>query len=113
MYTDKRYQSVVVVGVSFGDHQQVISKLRVGDRLILDREPENVYDPNAIAVMTEAGEKVGYIDRYTAEDLARGLDSLEKRQIPAEVADITGGLTGDSKLGVRIRFTAAVLVEGV
>lgn len=113
MYTDKKYRSVAVVGVSFNDHQYVISKLRVGDRLVLDREVENVYDPNAIAVRTEAGEKIGYIDRITAGDLARGLDSLEKRQIPAEVADITGGLTGDSKLGIRIQFTAAVIVESV
>jgi hypothetical protein len=113
MYTDKRYRSVAVVGVSFDNHQDVISKLRVGDRLVLVREPENVYDPNAIAVKTESGEKVGYIDRITAEDIARGLDSLEKRHIPAEVADITGGLTGDSKLGVRIEFTAAVILESV
>jgi hypothetical protein len=112
VYTDKRYQSVAVVGVSFDDHQYVISQLRAGDRLILVREPENGYDPNAIAVTTEAGEKIGYIDRITAEDLAQGFDSLKKRQIPAEVSDITGGLTSDSNLGIRIQFTAAVVVGG-
>ena len=112
MYTDKRYQSVAVVGVSFDDHQCVISQLRAGDRLVLVREPENGYDPNAIAVMTEAGNMIGYLDRNMAEDLARGLDNLEKEQIPAEVSDIAGGLTRDSNLGIRIRFTAAVLVGG-
>ena len=113
MFTEKPFRFIAVVGVTFDDHQFTISQLRVGDRLVLVREPENNYDPNAIAVMTEEGNKVGYLDRGTAEELARGLDSLEKRQIPAEVSDITGGLTSDSNLGIRIRFTAAVLVEGV
>jgi len=111
-FTEKPFRSIAVVGVTFDDHQYVISQLRAGDRLVLVREPENNYDPNAIAVMTVGGSKVGYLDRGTAEELAQCLDSLQKDQIPAEVSDITGGLTSDSNLGIRIRFTAAVLVGG-
>jgi len=113
MFTEKPFRFIAVVGVTFDDHQLMISQLKVGDRLVLVRELENVYDPNAIAVMTEEGNKVGYLDRGTAKDLAYSLDRLQKEQIPAEVSDITGGLTRDSNLGIRIRFTAAVMVEGV
>ncbi len=66
MFTDRSYFSVPVVGVTFDDRQHTISLMRVGDKLVLMREPYNPFDPNAIAVETLSGEQVGYLSRPMA-----------------------------------------------
>lgn len=40
-----------------------LSLLAVGDKLNLVAEPHNVYDPNAIKVMSPAGVHLGYIPK--------------------------------------------------
>ena len=49
MFNDRSYFSVPVVGVTLDDCQYTISHLRVGEKLVLVREPDILYDPNAIA----------------------------------------------------------------
>jgi hypothetical protein len=55
----------------------VAAALRVGDRLLLRREPGNPFDPNAIEIVTEGGVKLGYVPRIAARDLAPRLDGGE------------------------------------
>lgn len=43
----------------------VFSLLGKGDELLLRREPDNPYDPSAIAVLTRKGNKLGYLPRRT------------------------------------------------
>lgn len=38
--------------------------VKVGDTLLLEEEPENVYDPMAIRVLTQEKEVLGYVPRY-------------------------------------------------
>jgi len=67
---------------------------------ILVREPDNQYDPNAVAVFIE-GHKVGYIPRLDAEDMAESLDELEGRGQRACLAAEIGW--GDpAVIGVRL-----------
>jgi hypothetical protein len=47
--------------------QGVVLALQIGDQLILEREPDNAYDENAIKVIEpESGVFIGYIGRETA-----------------------------------------------
>ena len=39
-----------IVGVTFDDRQKYIASVRLGDHLTAVKEPNNQYDPNAIAV---------------------------------------------------------------
>lgn len=48
------------------------------DELTLQREPENTYDPRAVAILTPDGEKLGYIPRDRNQDCAALLDAGEK-----------------------------------
>lgn len=48
--------------------------LRIGDSLILKRESDNVYDPNAIEVYNKHNNKIGYIERQYANYIASYLD---------------------------------------
>jgi hypothetical protein len=57
---------------SDGSHRQHIARtLRPFDELTLEAEPHNPFDPNACALLTPAGEQVGYLEARLALDLAR------------------------------------------
>lgn len=84
-----------VAGVTFEGRQDII-EMMIGDEIIrLQPEPENQYDPNAIAVMVafppEARmpvSKVGYIPRNQAADYA---PLMEGEPMQGRVREITGG----------------------
>ncbi len=86
------------------NRQEIIQReLEDGDLLFLDREPDNPYDSNAIAVVTSDFEKkIGYISSDLASRLAPQMD--RGASIDCYVAEITGGGPGQS-YGVNIRLT--------
>ena len=79
-------------------HDSVIT---AGDKPIatffLVREPENPYDRNAIAVVTEAGDIVGYLSREDASQLQPIALEHEQRQ---DVLSCAGKLVGQDITGV-------------
>ena len=96
-----------VVGVTFDNRQQVIEKVKKGDKLKLVPEPTNAFDPNAISVewvgnKEWAGSSIGYIARGLAGDLSDRL----KRGFEYEVTatDITGGTEDRPTRGVNIEI---------
>ena len=67
-----------VAGESFtnrdgSDRQAIIASCRVGESLILDPEPHNPKDANAVRVLREDGKQIGYLERKMA---ARLVDDL-------------------------------------
>ena len=47
-----RVISTRIVGVSFNDRQEIVAKLQMGDRIWLEREPDNPHDQNAISLQS-------------------------------------------------------------
>lgn len=47
-----------------GTNCELLPTVEIGERLELRPEPENLYDPMAIRVLTERGQHLGYIPRY-------------------------------------------------
>jgi DNA helicase-2/ATP-dependent DNA helicase PcrA len=80
-----------------------VSKLIQGQRLFLEREPENQYDSQAICVKTRQGDVCGYISKDIAVNLAPVLDQYGKN-LEASVIEILTANVKDSNTGVRIRF---------
>ena len=84
-----------------------------GRPLVLRRDPENPHDPNAIAVLTAAGEQLGFVPRELALELAAALDAGERwsaivlRERRASPRDPRTGLTmllaRDGAIELRIR----------
>jgi hypothetical protein len=66
-------------------------------RFLLAREPENPHDHNAIAVLTDGGDLVGYLSREDARRLQPTLLEHEDRE---EVLSCSGKLVGDEIIGV-------------
>jgi hypothetical protein len=93
-----------VAGVTFDDRPKVVARLMVGEQLILRREPRNLYDKNAVAVLTMAGAPIGYIPRDVAARLAPVMDA-EGGTLLASVAELTGDPAQGLNRGVVIRFT--------
>jgi hypothetical protein len=82
--------------------QSIIRKLAVGQKMMLVREPDNAYDPNAIIVCTEAKEQIGYVNRETAQRLAKQLDN--GLEYAAFIEAVTGGEPGKPTRGCVLRL---------
>ena len=67
---------VRVAGIRYRENiDELIKKMKVGDRVILVREPENEYDDLAIMIQSEDKEKIGYVPRVNNEIPARLMDA--------------------------------------
>lgn len=78
-----------VVGVTFDNRQEVISKMEKGDKLALIREIENNYDDNAIAIYNSVNMQIGYLNKELSKSLAPLMDSGTIYE--AEVVRVKGG----------------------
>lgn len=74
-----------VVGTRHHALARVAATLAPGQPLLLLREPANRYDPLAIAVHAEGGERLGYLPRIDARRIVAMMDAGGK--LVAEVAD--------------------------
>ena len=66
-------QDSPLAGFQFHAGKKLWPQMRVGDALVLVREPENAYDPLAIRVEWHS-QHIGYVPRRENRDIARLLD---------------------------------------
>ena len=92
-----------IVGVTFEGRQEIVAKLQMGDRIWLEMEPDNRYDPNAIRVTRSNGEQIGYINRHLAADLVHYL-RLYGYPLQGKVLLLTGSQWDGYSLGCKISF---------
>ncbi|MGE3874547.1 MAG: HIRAN domain-containing protein [Parvibaculaceae bacterium] len=64
-----------VMDLGYYRYDEVSSALSPGSRLRLCREPRNRYDRRAIAVLTQEGDKLGFVPRACNEALANLMDA--------------------------------------
>jgi single-stranded-DNA-specific exonuclease len=89
-----------IVGVTFEGRQDLIAGLQPGQELELVRQPDNAFDPNAVAV--HFGRlQLGFMRKPIAARIAPNIDAGERYR--AEVRHITGG--GTRSVGVNIWVT--------
>jgi len=99
---------VRVAGVTYNNRQNVLAQMTGDEPCMIVPEPENKYDPNALAVWVSLkGERyhVGYVPREIAAEIA---PLLEGEKVIATLRGIVGGFTtydGETaSLGLRIGF---------
>ena len=76
MINDENMYVFNVVGVTFEDRSVPISKLSMGDAVILRREPSNQHDKNAIAVLNSNKESLGFVGRKENEQIRSKMNVL-------------------------------------
>ena len=64
-----------IAGTTFLDLEDIEPKLKKHQLLVLKREPKNDYDGNAILILTEDGQKLGYIPQEKNEVLSNLMDA--------------------------------------
>ena len=64
-----------VAGTTFLDLDDIESKLTKNQLLMLKREPKNKNDDKAILILTEEGQKLGYIPKEKNEVLSNLMDA--------------------------------------
>lgn len=89
-----------LMGASFrpADVKEKIKLLEVSDELILERDPENEDDPNAIKFLDAEGEFLGFVAKEIAAEIADTLDG------GAEATATVVGMTGTVKPHVQIEI---------
>jgi hypothetical protein len=92
-----------IVGVTFEGRQEVVARLQMGDRVWIEPEPSNPYDPNAIKVCRSNGEQIGYFSRYLAASVAPYFKAYSY-PVKGKVTLLTGSGWGNYSLGVVIAF---------
>lgn len=69
---------------------EAVRRLKRGEELMLLREPANPHDRNAVAVLTQDGQKLGYVPRQDAPSVAKVLDL----ELPIGATARSAGLPG-------------------
>lgn len=92
-----------IVGVTFEGRQEVVAKLYEGDRIWLERELDNPFDPNAIQVCRNNTEQIGYLNRFLAQNISPYMDALG-HPLKGKVVMLTGSAYDGYTLGVVIAF---------
>lgn len=101
--THKKVIVTKVVGVSFDERQEMISRLQIGDKVWLEFEPENPFDANAIRVTNNKGEKIGYLNARLAKKLAYRYSQFSYPYC-GKVYSLTGSSFDHYLLGVVVAF---------
>jgi hypothetical protein len=90
--------------------QEEVGRCREGENLILKREPMNRYDANAVAVLRENGEEIGYLSRHDAEWVARIMD--DGYEVEARIKWINGGTPDKPSYGVVVDINTRAEEKG-
>ena len=64
-----------IAGTTFLNLKDIEPKLKKHQLLVLKREPKNQYDDKAILILTEDGQKLGYVPQEKNEILSRLMDA--------------------------------------
>ena len=64
-----------IAGTTFIDLEDIEPELKKHQLLVLKREPKNEYDGNAILILTEDGQKLGYVPQEKNEVLSNLMDA--------------------------------------
>jgi len=60
------------------DRQAIIPRCQVGELLVLEHEPDNPHDINAIRVLRQNGEQIGYLEReFAGQVVSRSAKGLK------------------------------------
>jgi hypothetical protein len=82
------------------NRQDIIRRCKAGEPIHLRREPRNAHDRNAVAIYTNQGKQIGYLDRSDAVHVATWMDHGAVPE--ARIQGIYGGTRDKPYRGVVI-----------
>ncbi|MFG0242535.1 MAG: HIRAN domain-containing protein [Phycisphaerales bacterium JB054] len=105
-----RHFHTKVAGISYrnsdGTSRQAIARrCAVWEKLNLFHGDENPHDSNAIQVLRENGQQLGFLPAYLAAEVAAG--NAEGMRYAVFISDITGGREGSETTGINLLIVVA------
>ena len=93
-----------VNGTTFREKEHPLpwDEFTIGDLLLLEREPTNEFDKNAVKVVWSRGIHIGYIPKSTAITVSELIKDGHKMY--AKINELTGGVDGKEAKGINIKL---------
>jgi hypothetical protein len=91
-----------IAGITFAKSEQYVKVLKRGSSLILEREPQNKFDKNAVRIYDMNEQFLGYINAGLAAKLAPRMDAGVS--FCALVSEVTGGTADKPNVGCNIEL---------
>ena len=92
-----------IAGFTFCDGIDVFQELKVGTELTLKAEPENRFDPYAVAIYFNET-KLGYIPKEKNEEISKFLNLGYSQLFEAHINRVTAESYPEGQIGVVVRI---------
>jgi len=102
--------SLPVAGVMYENRWKLALKCALRESVWLRREPKNLSDKNAIAVVNRRGQKIGFIGKQIASQIAQYIDANPTQnqavitELTSTVADSVTSTVAKLVIGVKVGF---------
>ena len=100
---DRHFANYYIAGFTYYDGVDVFEDLKIGAQLVFKREPENAYDPNAVAIYY--GEhKLGFVPRDENETLKKFLDLGYSDLFEVKISQVSPDANPEKQVRVVVRI---------
>lgn len=96
-----------LAGFTYWDGAEAFDKLKIGFRLRFEREPDNKYDPKAVAIHFE-GYKLGYVPRADNSEIAKLCDQGYSHIFDVRINRISADQHTENQIGVVVHIISSV-----
>jgi len=100
---DRHFASYHIAGFTYYDGVDVFDKLKIGTKLLLKAEPENRFDPNAVAIYYKE-DKLGFVPRAENEELFKFLNLGYTDLFEVKISQISPDSHPEKQIRVVVRI---------
>ena len=100
---DRHFSTFHIAGFTYYDAVDVFYKLQIGTPLLLKAEPENRYDPNAVAIYFQET-KLGFVPRSENELLCKFLNLGYSDLFEVKISQVSPDAYPEKQVRVVVRI---------
>jgi hypothetical protein len=100
---DRHYANFHIAGFTYYNGVDVFESLKIGTPLSLKAEPENLHDPNAVAIYYK-DEQIGYVPRVANELLRKFLNLNHSDLFEVKITQVTPDAHPEKQIRVVVRI---------
>jgi hypothetical protein len=100
---NQHYATFHIAGFTYWDGLDVFDELKVGLELILEAEPSNGHDPNAVKILFK-GTMLGYIPREGNEEISKFLQLGYSELFSAKISRVNPDTHTEKQICVTVKI---------
>ncbi|MDR1932564.1 MAG: HIRAN domain-containing protein [Spirochaetales bacterium] len=108
---DRHFSHFHIAGFTYYDGVDVFDQLKIGAPLKLTAEPDNKFDPYAVAIYFQ-NHKLGYVPRDNNEEIHKFLLLGYEELFAAKVNRVSPDEHPEQQIGVIVKLRAKQIVSG-